>query len=204
MRRKTISQNHPWRYFDISFAFSPKSRNERSASRTWHQYQIAHLHAAKRYSVRQPDLTEETRKDWKVTQEKRCLNGSSKKSWHTDQFAVKAKLFSTTDYPKHPELTSILMWHVTVTNLIHNTLMVTCHKSHSLWHHNFTAKESKATPREGVSYVPSRSHFSLWYDTRHRPFYRPQERDKRIEPIAFPAYQSPMVIPVVNVWNFGP
>lgn len=32
MGRKTISQNHPWRYFDISFAFSPKSRNERSAA----------------------------------------------------------------------------------------------------------------------------------------------------------------------------
>lgn len=82
MGRKTISQNHPWHYFDISFALSSKSRNERSDARTWHQYKMAQLHAANCYSVRQAYLTEGTRKDWKVTQEKRCLKGSSKKLTH--------------------------------------------------------------------------------------------------------------------------
>lgn len=62
---KNGTQNHfsessmtLFRYFVCIF---PKSRNERSAARTWHQYKMAQLHAANCYSVRQPYLTEGTR-----------------------------------------------------------------------------------------------------------------------------------------------
>ena len=202
MGRKTISQNHPWRYFDISFAFSQK------AGMNGLPQNLAFT--PNRPSARcKTILCLSTRPYRRNAEElksyagKALFKGEFKKSWHTDQFAVKDKLFSATKIPKRSELTSILMWLVTITILIHNTLMVTCHKSHSLWHQNLTAKENKATPREGVS-APSRSHFSLWYDTHHWSFNRPQERNRRIEPTAFPVYQSPMVIPVVNVWNFGP
>lgn len=203
MGRKTISLNHPWHYFDISFAFSPKAGMNGLLQNL--------ASTPNRPSARcKTILCPSTLPNWrnavglKSYAGKALFKGSSKKNWHTDLFAVKDKPLSTTKIPKRSKLTSILMWHVTVTKLIHNTLMVTCHKSHSLWHPNLTAKESKATPREGVSYAPSRSHFSLWYDTHHRSFNRPQEMNRRIEPTAFPAYQSPMVIPVVNVWNFGP
>lgn len=81
---KNGTQNHfsessmtLFRYFVCIF---PKKQEWTVCRRIWHLHQIAHLHAAKRYSVCQHDLTEETRKSWKVTQEKRCLKGSSKKA----------------------------------------------------------------------------------------------------------------------------
>lgn len=66
------------------------------------------------------------------------------------------------------------MQHVTVTKLIHNTLMVTCHKSHSLYHKNLTAKENKATAREGVSYAPLAAIFR--YDIHTPPAVLPPPR----------------------------
>lgn len=70
---KNGTQNHfsessmtLFRYF---VCISPKSRNERSATRTWHQYKMAQLHAANRHSVRQAYLNEGTRRTEKLRRE---------------------------------------------------------------------------------------------------------------------------------------